>query len=384
MIAKPLDSITLADLQALMENGVPEGKSLEYKREIPGQSPEDKKKILRAICALANTVGGDLVYGIEENAGVPVSIPGIDSTDEDSLRLRFESSCREGIQPRLSHLHLKFVPVNTGRSVLIVRVQKSWNAPHRLGQDGHFYGRNSAGTYPLDVGEIRQAFTLSEGVAERIRSFRVERLIRIESNDLPVPLEPGWKLAFHLIPVSAFASSGEARASLDARQVATLNPILGHGSTGFINLEGYVRHEQRRSGCPTYVQFYRNGIIESTAAFGQIDNEQMIPTIAIENSLARALSSYASLLKECEIAPPFTVHLALLGIRDHFLYSNHIPGFAKHQKISDRDKVILENISIDSETFDARVALRPLFDMWWNAFGYERCLDYGETGEWLG
>jgi hypothetical protein len=47
-----------------------------------------------------------------------------------------------------------------------------------------FYGRNSAGKYPPDVGELRTAFTLSETVAERIRNFRVDRIARLALGQL--------------------------------------------------------------------------------------------------------------------------------------------------------------------------------------------------------
>lgn len=237
MINKTLESITLEDLQSLKENEVPEGKTLEYKREIPGDAPEEKKKMLRAICSLANTAGGDLIYGIDAQNGIPVALPGIDSINEDGLRLRFENSCRDGIQPRLSHFHLKFIPVSEGRSVLIVRVQKSWNSPHRLGHDGHFYGRNSAGSYQLDVGELRQSFTLSEAVAERIRAFRADRLMKIGDGETPVPIVNHGTMVLHVVPLSAFASGGTERLSFAAQERNAFSPMGSSGWSINVNLQ---------------------------------------------------------------------------------------------------------------------------------------------------
>ena len=232
MINKILESITLADLQSLKENEVAEGKTIEYKRDLPGESPDEKRKMLRAICSLANTAGGDLIYGIEAKDGIPIDLPGVDSSNEDGLRLRIESYSRDGTQPRLSQLHLQFVPISEDCAFLIIRVQKSWNAPHRLGQDGHFYGRNSAGGYQLDVGELRQAFTLSESLIDRIRTFRAERLIKLEANSGPVGLADGVKMIFHMILFSAFASSPPQRIELSSQQRMSFEPIGSSGLSG--------------------------------------------------------------------------------------------------------------------------------------------------------
>jgi predicted HTH transcriptional regulator len=68
MIPKPLDHITEADLQALISDAVPEGRTIEYKRALPGNSDGEKKEFLADISSFANTSGGDLIYGMDESA----------------------------------------------------------------------------------------------------------------------------------------------------------------------------------------------------------------------------------------------------------------------------------------------------------------------------
>lgn len=46
MIPKPLNEITEADIQEIKANGVPEGNDIEYKRELPGTSDEQKREFL--------------------------------------------------------------------------------------------------------------------------------------------------------------------------------------------------------------------------------------------------------------------------------------------------------------------------------------------------
>jgi hypothetical protein len=46
MIQKHLDNITETDITALITNAVSEGRTIDYKRELPGNSDGDKKEFL--------------------------------------------------------------------------------------------------------------------------------------------------------------------------------------------------------------------------------------------------------------------------------------------------------------------------------------------------
>ena len=48
-----------------------------------------------------------------------------------------------------------------------------------------------------------------------------------------------------------------------------------------------------------------------------------------------------------------------------------------------QDDLLLAEIVIEQAGFDSAAALRPIFDMLWNAFGYERCNGYDEQGKWI-
>lgn len=186
MIAKPLSAITEADLRRLIDEKVPESKQIEYKRELPEGGDKGTVNFLRAVTAFANTQGGELIYGIHAIDGIPIELIPLTMPSGDQVLQRFESLCRDGAQPRLTGVQYKFVPLEGGGSALVVRIPKSWSAPHRVsaGNHVHFYGRNSAGAYQLDVAELRQAFTLSDTVVERIRSFRANRLLALGSTRL--------------------------------------------------------------------------------------------------------------------------------------------------------------------------------------------------------
>ena len=69
MIAKNLTDIRTEDIEALIANAASESTTLEFKRDLPGGTDDAKREFLADISALANTSGGDLLYGIEEQDG---------------------------------------------------------------------------------------------------------------------------------------------------------------------------------------------------------------------------------------------------------------------------------------------------------------------------
>jgi len=202
MIAKQLSDIGEDDIQALISNAAPEGKTIEYKRELPGNPDADKKEFLADVSSLANSAGGDLIFGVDEAQGVPSEVVGLQLVDNDEEIRRLDSIIVAGLEPRLRYT-IRPIIFRDGKLVLIIRVEHSWIGPHRVIFKGHdkFYGRTSAGKYPLDVSELRTAFGFSRSVVERIRSFRTDRIISLANNETPIPCQPGAKLVFALYPV---------------------------------------------------------------------------------------------------------------------------------------------------------------------------------------
>jgi predicted HTH transcriptional regulator len=87
---KELNSILERDLLDLISSQTAEGRTLEYKRDLPGRADAEKKEFLADISSFANTSGGDLIYGIEESQGIPTSIVGLNGADMDAEKLRLD------------------------------------------------------------------------------------------------------------------------------------------------------------------------------------------------------------------------------------------------------------------------------------------------------
>src|SRR4030067_1006558 len=208
MIQKDLSKISQQDLQSLIDNSVIERKSLDYKKTLPGNSDSDKKEFLAYVSSFANASGGDLIFGIsQDNAtGIPKELEGLEIENVDQEILRISSIIRDGIEPRIPSVDIQPLSLSNSKTALVIRVQKSWSSPHRIAFKGdhRFYIRNSNGKNELDVNELRVAFTYSQTVTERIRTFRERRISNIYANELPVPFYENAKIVLHLIPIISF------------------------------------------------------------------------------------------------------------------------------------------------------------------------------------
>jgi hypothetical protein len=382
MIPKPLDAIQAEDLQALLTDQVAESKTLEYKREVPGGKDGDKIALLAGISSLANTQGGDFVIGVDAPKGVPIAVEGVVLGDPDAARARLEDILRSGIQPRLPRIDIGLILAGPGRYVVVIRVaSRSWIGPHRVTFSGHdrFYGRTSAGKYPLDVGELRTAFLLSETVAERIRGFRAGRLATIASGETPVPLDRGAKSVLHVLPVTAFTTDQRLAVAEHLATLRDFQPLGGGGWDHRINLDGVVTFD-RPDHAETYTQVFRDGAVEAVLVYPPRDDRRLVPSGSYEEDIMRAVPSYVSRLAQAGAGFPMFIFLALLDVRGYWLGLHPSIRGEGHQV--DREAIVLPEVVIAGREFDRTAVLRPLLDMVWNAFGLPRSLNFDEKGQW--
>jgi predicted HTH transcriptional regulator len=71
------DAVSEVDLDDLIQAKVPEGQTIEYKRNMYGSSDADKREALKDISSFANTVGGHLIIGMDEADGLPTALTGL-------------------------------------------------------------------------------------------------------------------------------------------------------------------------------------------------------------------------------------------------------------------------------------------------------------------
>lgn len=145
---RPLAEQDYADVRAFLQQRIGENLTLDYKRELSTNSNRDRAELCKDVSALANSQGGMIVYGVDEDstdrtpqlppAGTPRTV-GRQSVEEWASQV-----LRSGVQPSLD-FEMETFDYGGGpdRCVLVVRTNASPSAPHMvtLKGDNRYYGR---------------------------------------------------------------------------------------------------------------------------------------------------------------------------------------------------------------------------------------------------
>lgn len=145
------------DLEALLREQRPEDLRLEYKRSDALAKTEGKKsEISKDVSALANSAGGTIIYGIDEQRktnGPLVFDAGIDPSVISADWL--EQVIDANIQRRIDGVLIHSIPLSsTGRRAYLVWVPQSNRAPH-MAADHRYYKRLGTTTALMEEYEVR-------------------------------------------------------------------------------------------------------------------------------------------------------------------------------------------------------------------------------------
>lgn len=382
---KKFSDIVLEDLQSLIDDKVAEGKSIEYKSQLPGRLDKDKAEFLADVSSFSNAAGGWIFYGIVENEGLPTGLIGLPDINIDQEKQRFENLLRNSIAPRLPRISIRGIEGGEKGPILAIHIARSWASPHMVTFSGgsKFYSRNSVGKYPLDVDELREAFTASSISLERIRNFRLDKVAKIVANEGPVQLEEKPKAILHLIPMDAF-NAGIKYDLIPFQLHPACHDLSSLGKDHCRNLrfnfDGIITsYSDGSNRSCSYVQLFRTGIIESvtTELFNNRNGHPSIPSTLFEQYFTKGLTKYLSVQNGLETEPPFFVFLSLVGVKNYdFPSDNHFPN------IIDRNDLLVSEVFIEDRSSQPEVILRPIFDSVWNAAGLPRSPNYDEKGKW--
>ncbi|MBL7737798.1 MAG: ATP-binding protein [Chitinophagaceae bacterium] len=390
MISKSIAAIQFEDFQRLIDNGVIESKTLEYKQTVDVMRDREKKEFLADVSSFANALGGDLIYGISENreTGLPDRITGIEVSNFDEFLLQLHSLIRDGIAPRLANICIEKFENQEGKTILLIRISKSWNGPHWVTFNGSnkFYTRSTNGKYPMNIEELKEAFLLTDTIVDRIRLFVSKRVSLIASDTTPIPLLPYGRIVLHLVPISSF-SVQKSQNVINEKQGIRIRSLDGGNDYPRFNLDGLLSSYKRSvdPGHESYVQLFRNGIIETvnSSILKPYNNNLGIPISGDENyeyQIIEILADYMKLYSSLGIDFPVFLFVTLVNVKGY-----KVEGGQRHyhdRSAIDRDIVPLPEVIIQNANDNLPFLLKSLFDIVWNASGYNRSENYDPTGLW--
>ncbi|WP_104657796.1 AlbA family DNA-binding domain-containing protein [Ralstonia insidiosa] len=381
---------TQADIDRLVADKVRESAHLDFKRELPAVWDEKTKhRFLADATAFANAGGGDILYGVDENSDAAASavVPQVISGVDAEVR-RLQDFLLNLTEPRLPAVQVHAVAVavdgNVGH-VFVVRVPPSWAGPHRVKTNQHFFVRDGLRNRQLEVPEIRALFLRTESQAQQIRDFRTDRLGRVLTGNTPSQLMAGPMLVLHVVP----AQAAMGLVQLDPRPYETRQrdmPFVGTStaSTIRLNLDGAVgalHPEPARNSA--YVQMFRTGYAELVWVLRRFDSrpKPVLPAIAYEDYLIKFVDRIRSELKRLGYSAATAVMLSILKAREVEFIPSDGSGFPISGPGFDRDTLVLPDVFIENETPTVD-GLRAVFDLVWQSAGFQRSLNFDETGKW--
>ena len=162
---------SIDDLTALIDNEAEESVHLEFK-EARSLSKDDKKKaeIAKDVSAFANSDGGIIVYGIEEQEHKAHALSYIDGNTYTKEWL--EQVIQDNIQRRIEGLEIFPIRDNdVTKSIYIVKIPRSSNTPH-MSADKCYYKRNNFRSVKMEEYEVRDLFYRESTPNLLITSYR--------------------------------------------------------------------------------------------------------------------------------------------------------------------------------------------------------------------
>lgn len=389
MIEAPFDAVASEHIQSLIDNSVSERRTIDYKLELKAGKDEEKKEFLADVSSFANSSSGDLLFGIEEENGIPKRIAGLKDFDADKEILRLEGMLRDAIRPRIPLVHMREVKIPDVGSVLLVRIPKSWSAPHMVVFKGssRFHGRDNRGKFHMDVDQIRSAFSSSAELPEKIRMWREDRIAKILAGDTPAQLEDSDKIVMHIVPLELFTNPNRLDPSILEQMQLDFPPMGAWGYNDRINLDGFITYGGLNHSHPnsqrSYCQVFRSGCIEAVRAdfLHKEDKYKGIPYHNFEDNILRSATIYLRALQKLNVPFPIIVMLTLLGVKGSTIHGEIMYTVDLH--VIDREIVVAPELVLEQLPQNFPQAFRPIFNAVWNACGISRSMSYSPSGVWM-
>jgi hypothetical protein len=274
---------------------------------------------------------------------------------------------------------MQAVPSPEGGYVIVVRIPRSYNQPHRVihNNSNRFWARSSASPkrYEPNVEELRRIFNEAPLTAERIRAFRTDRLVNIAAQAAPVPLADNCLLVLHVVPYSS-VGIGTSLSVADLENEWSIFPPLGrgrgHARNRHVNFDGFVVLPDRSPQYHAYAQVFRSGVVEAVSTINR--NDGAVLASVVDKYCVTGTKTYIEALTKFGVGFPVAVLASLLGVKGRSLESG-IDGLHPpygEQKIQ-RDQLHFSECVLEIAPHnytECAVSLRRLLEQIWNTAGF--------------
>ena len=241
---KSVREITFTDVDHFCNSGLPESARLDYKLNFPSN-------LEKTIAAFANTLGGDILLGVDSDPKTNQPIwPPISALRLDAgLQERVYQKATEAIYPpvRVNLSSVMEVPSLPGHCIVVIRVDESKDAPHAVakGREIYVYERSDNKTDPIKLAHIERIEYLlkrRKRIEEEREEVRSEAIKRAKPLIAPALRPVIWASVIPLYPWRSLCKPSACHSFL--RQIRPYNDIqrIPDGAM-YISQERIVRFE---------------------------------------------------------------------------------------------------------------------------------------------
>ncbi|MDN2669780.1 ATP-binding protein [Janthinobacterium sp. SUN026] len=389
MLKIDINSIDENYLRQLCEDACPESETLDFKRQLPSKADHDKTEISKDICALANSEGGVIIYGIDEKDGVASLICPITSETADSALRRIAQTTDSGIEPRVPSVRTRAIDVEGGY-VVVIRVEASYDGPHcvRSNSNRRFVMRNGTTTTDMIYDQIRTGFTRTTALISKARRFASLRNIEIKEGRAALPLTDGALLVVHFTSLVTLAERAKVdMASLYSTGYQELIDPNDGGGTRSLNLDGLVIHDWSGSS-HGYRFVFRDGSMEAVFLAGQVTEyggqqpQRILWGKEITQDLRTVTRQFLKVAKLLEMNGAAILQCSIVNATNYKLGTGNT--WAEVSKPGDRGFYELPPEWIDSiENAEVDKVIAPVLHTLWQSFGRSTCPHFDGNGDYI-
>lgn len=161
LLGASVDGLTSEHIHGLVSSGIPEDFDLDFKASLYGAGDSDRRALAGDVAAMANTAGGLVVIGVQEDVQARASAtPGVEITDGEIGRIRQVVASLTAPMPHLDVIPVLDPTLGEGRGFLVLAIPRSNLAPHAvmINNGLRYPRRNGATTRYLTEPEVASAY----------------------------------------------------------------------------------------------------------------------------------------------------------------------------------------------------------------------------------
>lgn len=260
------------------------------------------------VCALANSRGGYILYGISEKrdgkkkTGFAESLCGIDDFGIDEYERSIGQTLSSSIEPSRPNFSVKTIPITEkDKCVLLLTIFEGYDKPYFSKQSMRFMLRGNAGNEKMSYSQIYDMFSSHITTQDRLNVF-LDRRITFLMDDKNTPIinySRSPLMAVHYIPLSAISGRPHAFDIRDIR-VKCINKKYREtypwkaAVQKRTNVDGVMFYCATHNEMLSHIQIYRNGSVEFATNY--LGNQRVHPkdialtTVDIAGDILKAIN----------------------------------------------------------------------------------------------